>query len=53
MNTKILAAVFALGIATTLGACGGGGSEPAASPSAPASPAASPDAMSPSPSPSK
>jgi ABC-type glycerol-3-phosphate transport system substrate-binding protein len=49
MNTKILAAVFALGIATTLGACGGS-SEPAASPSAPASPA---DAMSPSPSPSK
>jgi ABC-type glycerol-3-phosphate transport system substrate-binding protein len=48
MNTKILAAVFALGIATTLGACGG--SEPAASPSPSAS--TSP-AMSPSPSPSK
>ncbi len=41
MNTRILAIVFALGIATTLGACGGG-SEPAASPSATTSPAMSP-----------
>lgn len=42
MNTKVLAAVLVLGIATTLGACGGGGSEPAASPSGATSPAMSP-----------
>jgi hypothetical protein len=41
MNIKVLATVLVLGIATTLGACGGG-SEPAASPSGSASPAASP-----------
>jgi hypothetical protein len=41
MNVKVLTAVLVLGIATTLGACGGGDDKPAApsgSPSATASP---------------
>lgn len=42
MNIKVLATVLVLGIATTLGACSGGGSEPAASPSGTTSPAMSP-----------
>ncbi len=41
MNNKVLAVILALGIATTLGACGGGGSEPAASPTGATSPAMS------------
>jgi hypothetical protein len=45
MNIKILATVLILGIATTLGACGGGSDAPAspsATPSVSASPSASP-----------
>jgi hypothetical protein len=41
MNIKVLATVLVLGIATTLGACGGGADAPP-SPAGSASPAASP-----------
>jgi hypothetical protein len=41
MNIKVLATVLILGIATTLGACGGGSDAPATPPGS-ASPSASP-----------
>jgi hypothetical protein len=54
MNTKVLATLLVLGMASTLGACGGGEADPAASPSASPSPAMSSPAMSsPAPSASK
>lgn len=47
MNTKVLATLLVLGMASTLGACGGGEADPAASPSASPSPAMSSPAPSP------
>jgi len=42
MNIKVLATVLILGIATTLGACGGGSDTPAPPAGGSASPSASP-----------